>query len=125
MCGEALKRLYQYTQHCTDEDCVSDELAVLIGGRREVPLNVGGFKILADVVDGMNAYELKLDAEPYEGIGQAILYRAAGFKAHLVHVLHNKSHLFELYVNLYEGLSLDFCVHVLTKGGRYWGRCPW
>jgi len=119
-----LEKLHQYIQHCADEECISDELALLLKGRREVPLSVGGFRVVADVVDGSDAYELKLDAEPYEGIGQAMFYKAAGHRAHLVHVLREKSHLFDEYVKLYEGLALEFCTHVLTIDGKYWGRCP-
>lgn len=122
--GRGVEGLYRYIEYCSDEGCISDELAVYVGGRREVQLEVGGFRVLADVVAGADVYEVKLDAEPYEGIGQALLYGAAGLRPHLVHVLDGRGHLFERYVGLYEGLGLGFCVHVLAMDGRYWEKCP-
>lgn len=119
-----LEKLYQYIQHCENEECINKELADLLRGRQRVLVKVGGLSLYADAAKDSEAYEVKLDAEPYDGIGQALAYKSAGYKAHLVHVLDKRRDQFDLYVELYRRLSLDFCVHVITKDGKYWSSCP-
>ena len=78
---------------------------------------------MAAVVKWPEAYEVKLDAEPYDGIGQALLYGLAGLRAHLVHVLSRRLYQFDNYVDVYKSLNLGFCIHVVAKDGRYWSQC--
>lgn len=119
-----MEKLYSYIGHCEDERCISDEMAMLLKGSKEVPVKVGGFVLRVDVVKDGDAYEVKLDSEPYEGVGQAMAFKAAGMRPHLVHVLKERAASFDDYVEFYEALKLDFCVHIIAVDGRYKRICP-
>ncbi|AET32438.1 hypothetical protein [Pyrobaculum ferrireducens] len=119
-----MERLHLYIQHCVDERCVRDELAALVRGRREVEVLAHGITVRADVAAGSEAYEVKLDAEPHDGVGQALVLKAAGLRPHLVHVLRERADLFEKYVQLLKALRLDICIHVVAVDGRYASLCP-
>jgi len=109
------RSLIDYIKHCHDEECVKDQLAILTKGRREVPIEIDGLRFLIDVVTSDEAFEVKYDAQPYDGIGQALIYGITGYRAWLIHVLDNYSRLFKNYIKLFRRLNLPFCVEVIDK----------
>lgn len=107
--------MVNYIRYCEDEDCIKGQLAILTRGRREVPIEVNGLRFLIDVVANDEAFEVKYDAQPYDGIGQALIYLTIGYKTWLIHVLDKYSRLFKNYVELFRRLNLPFCIEVIDK----------
>ncbi|WP_291766859.1 hypothetical protein [Caldivirga sp. UBA161] len=107
--------LVDYIRYCRDEKCIRDQLAILTRGKREVPIEVDGLRFQVDVVANDEAFEVKYDAQPYDGIGQALIYAIMGYKAWLIHVLDKYSGLYSNYVKLFKKLNLPFCVKVIDK----------
>lgn len=107
--------LVDYIRYCRDEKCIRDQLAILTKGGREVPIEVEGLRFQIDVATMDEAFEIKYDAQPYDGIGQALIYAIKGYEVWLIHVLDKYSGLYDNYVKLFKRLNLPFCVIVIDK----------
>jgi hypothetical protein len=109
---------------CEDEACVRSLLAQYVGGQEEVDASLEGLRFRVDVLRGSDAFEVKFDGEIYDGWGQALVYRAMGYKPHLFNFLSRNAPLFDAYVAAYRKMLVaDVCIHIVTRDGRCWSSC--
>lgn len=104
---------------CMNEECVQQVVASLLNGSRNIKYKVGSFSYEVDVSINGVGIEVKYNARPYDGVGQALAYiRLIKLRdAILLHVVNIDAEDYaEQLRELLKGLGINFIV--IDKDGK-------